>query len=67
MLSNNSGLNFDLNISNYKMEELEQILELPSNYDESIIEIKETKLRQNILPIINRNQINCLKAKKKMQ
>jgi hypothetical protein len=49
MLSNNSGLNFDLNISNYKMEELEQILELPSNYDESIIEIKETKLRQNIL------------------
>jgi hypothetical protein len=49
MLSNNSSLNFDLNISNYKMAELEQILELPSNYDESIIEMKETKLRQNIL------------------
>lgn len=49
MLSNNSTLNFDLNISNYKMAELEQILELPSNYDESIIEMKETKLRQNIL------------------
>ena len=49
MLSKNSGANFDLNISNYKMAELEQILELPSNYDESIIEMKETKLRQNIM------------------
>ena len=36
-------------LSNYKTAELEQILELPSNYDESIIEMKETKLRQNIL------------------
>jgi hypothetical protein len=46
--SNNKS-NFDLNIANYKMEELEQLLELPSNYDESIIEMKETKLRQNIM------------------
>jgi len=41
--------NFDLNITNYKMEELEQLLELPTYYDESIIEMKETKLRQNIM------------------
>ena len=56
MLTNNNGnnngnnnANFDLNIANYKIQELEQIFELPSHYDESIIEMKETKLRQNIL------------------
>jgi len=49
MLTNNNGSNFDLNIANYKIAELEQILELPSNYDESTIEMKEAKLRQNIL------------------
>lgn len=41
--------NFDLNIKNYTIKELEDLLELPSNYDESIIEIQETKLRQNII------------------
>lgn len=41
--------NFDLNIKNYTVKELEELFELPSNYDESIIEIQETKLRQNIL------------------
>ena len=46
---NSNRANFDLNIANYKMSELEQLLELPSNYDESIIEMKETKLRQNIM------------------
>lgn len=40
--------NFDLNINNYTIKELEELFELPSNYDESIIQIKETKLRQNI-------------------
>jgi hypothetical protein len=42
-------MNFDLNIKNYKMVELEEIFELPHNYDASIVEMKETKLRQNIL------------------
>ena len=42
-------MNFDLNIKNYKMVELEEIFELPRNYDASIVEMKETKLRQNIL------------------
>lgn len=41
--------NFDLNINNYTFQELEELFELPKNYDPSIIEIKETKLRQNIL------------------
>lgn len=41
--------NFDLNINNYTIKELENLFELPSNYDESIIEMRETKLRQNIL------------------
>jgi hypothetical protein len=41
--------NFDLNIDNYSKQELEEILGLPSNYDESIIDLKETKLRQNII------------------
>jgi hypothetical protein len=41
--------NFDLNIENYTKSELEQIFELPSNYDENIIELQEKKLKQNIL------------------
>lgn len=42
-------MNFNLNIKNYTKKELEDIFELPFNYDESIIEIQETKIRQNIL------------------
>lgn len=42
-------MSFDLNIQNYKNQELEEIFELPPNYDASIVEMKETKLRQNIL------------------
>jgi len=41
--------NFDLNIKNYTIKELEELFELPTNYDDSIIEIQETKLRQNII------------------
>jgi hypothetical protein len=42
-------MNFDLNIKNYKHSELEEVFELPPNYDASIVEMKETKLRQNIM------------------
>lgn len=45
----NSYSNFDLNIGNYSKEELEEILELPKNYDDSVIQMKEAKLRQNIM------------------
>jgi hypothetical protein len=40
---------FDLNVQHYNTRELEDIFELPPNYDASIVEMKETKLRQNIL------------------
>jgi len=42
-------MNFDLNIENYKQHELEEIFQLPPKYDNKILEIQETKLRQNIL------------------
>ena len=45
----NSYSNFDLNIGNYSKAELEEILELPTNYDENVIQMKESKLRQNIM------------------
>jgi len=45
----NSNAKFDLNISNYTKPELEQLFDLPSNYDESVVEMQETKLRQNIM------------------
>lgn len=41
--------NFDLNIKNYNRKELEELMDLPLNYDESIIDMKATKMRQNIL------------------
>lgn len=40
---------FDLNIDNYTIKELEELLELPISYDESIIEMQESKLRENII------------------
>ena len=45
----NLDTSFDLKVQNYTVHELEDILELPSNYDSSIVELKETKLRQNML------------------
>jgi hypothetical protein len=53
--------NFDLNIKNYNKKELEEILDLPVNYDENIIEMRETKLRQNI--INDRNISSEIKTK----
>ena len=41
-------MSFDLNIGNYKKEELEEIFELPPNYDKQIVEMRESKLRENI-------------------
>jgi hypothetical protein len=65
--------NFDLNINNYTIIELEEIFELPPNHDETIIEIKETKLRQHIIndkSIVSSTKTNTLdfidKVKKKL-
>ena len=41
--------NFDLNINNYTLKELESIFELPSIYDDTVIKSQENKLRQNIM------------------
>jgi len=48
-------MNFDLNTENYTRDELIEMFELPPNFDRNIIEIKETKLRDNI---VNNNQLN---------
>ena len=45
----NLDTSFDLKVQNYSVRELEEILELPQNYDSSIVELKETKLRQNMM------------------
>lgn len=62
--------NFDLNIMNYTINELEEIFELPSNYDESIIEMQETKLRENILSdrsIVSDTKSNTVKFLSKIK
>jgi len=41
-------MSFDLNINNYQMKELEEMFELPQNYDVALIEVKEMKLRDSI-------------------
>ena len=41
-------MNFDLNIQNYKKPELEEIFELPQGYNISIIELKESALRDGV-------------------
>lgn len=48
-------MSFDLNINNYTKDELIEMFELPKNYDSATLNIKETKLRDNI---INNKEIN---------
>ena len=48
-------MNFDLDINNYKPEELREMFDLPPNYDKNIIEIKEANLKDNI---VNNNEID---------
>ena len=43
------NLNFDLNIDNYTKRELMEMFGLPENFDNHILEMKETKLRENIM------------------
>ena len=42
-------MSFDLNINNYTRDELIQMFDLPPNFDKNIVDIKEEKLRKNIL------------------
>lgn len=41
-------MSFDLDINNYTQKELAEMLELPSNYDNNILDSKLSKLRENI-------------------
>lgn len=47
MSSKGKPLNF--NIRNYTITDLQDIFELPNQYDSNVIEIKETKLREKLL------------------
>jgi hypothetical protein len=42
-------MSFDLNILNYSVKELEEMFNLPPNYDKNIVEINSSQLRENIL------------------
>ena len=48
-------MKFDLNIENYTTNELKEMFELPANYDNNIVEIKEMKLKDNI---VNNTQLD---------
>jgi len=48
-------MNFDLNIDNYTKQELIDMFDLPPNYDNNILTVKETKMRENIM---KNNEIN---------
>ena len=41
-------MNFDLNIKNYKMEELEEMFNLPKGYDTSTLNFNDSKIRENV-------------------
>ena len=41
-------MNFDLNINNYKKNELKEMFDLPHNYDQNIVDINSTKLKESI-------------------
>ena len=42
-------MDFDLNIENYSKDELKDMFELPNNYDKTLLEENENKLKQNII------------------
>ena len=42
-------MSFDLNIQNYQTTELVKMFELPENYDNMVVEIRESKMKENIL------------------
>ena len=55
-------MNFDLNIDNYSRDELIQMFELPSNFDRNILDMKETKLRDNIIKNTEINKETIMKT-----
>jgi len=49
-------MNFDLEINNYKIDELRDMFELPDNYDKNMVNNKESKLIENIIKNKNINE-----------
>ena len=49
-------MSFDLNISNYKMAELEDIFELPKNYNKQLVLTKESSARKKIQSDVKINE-----------
>ena len=47
----------DFNLKNYQKNELQDMFELPSNYNQELVDIQEKKLRENIInnPSIDEN------------
>jgi hypothetical protein len=64
-------MNFDLNLDNYRKEELEEIFNLPPNYNQTLIHTNEQHLRQNIMSnnavnlTVKQNTVSFLNAAKK--
>jgi hypothetical protein len=54
-------MNFDLTINNYNINELRDMFELPEKYDKNMIDVKETKIIDNIIKNKNINEENKLK------
>jgi hypothetical protein len=57
-------MNFDLDINNYTKNELYEMFELPFNCDINVFEMKESKIRENI---INSKEINREIQKKTLE
>ena len=55
-------MNFDLNIQNYKLDELREIFDLPVNYDHSLMNSQETKLKETVLNNMEINEILKMKT-----
>jgi hypothetical protein len=44
-----NSANFDLNIKNYKQAELEEMFDLPANYDQAFLQMKTDQLRNTVV------------------
>ena len=55
-------MNFDLNINNYNINELRDMFDLPEKFNKNMIEIKESKVIDNIIKNKNINEETKLKT-----
>ena len=69
-MSSNLVTNFELDIDKYNKGELEDIFDLPSNYDNAFLELKANKLRDNIVndgeidPNVKKNTVGFINKAK---